>query len=89
MLGGMAKNVYDGIFQNYIGFTIYDLFFVFVFVFFHSRLGVMGNSGLESPISYEYFRKISMPALVLIQACMVSQNDAVYKELALTILMNA
>ncbi len=32
VLGGMTKNLYHGIFQNYTGFTVYDSFF-----FMHDR----------------------------------------------------
>lgn len=32
---------------------------------------------------YEYYRKTLMSTIVLIQACIASQNDAVYKEVAL------
>lgn len=38
-------------------------------------------------MSYRYCRKQLMSTLVLIQACMVAQNDAVYKEVALMIVM--
>ncbi len=35
VLGGMTKNLYHGIFQNYTGFTVYDGIY-----FFHAWLGV-------------------------------------------------
>ncbi len=35
VLGGMAKNVYQGIFQNYTGFTVYGVLFYF---FMHDRV---------------------------------------------------
>lgn len=38
-------------------------------------------------IRYEYYRKTLMSTIALIQACIASQNDAVYKEVALMFAM--
>ncbi len=44
-LGGMTKNVYHGIFQNYSGFTVYDGIF-----FMHDRVEILQQIDLECPI---------------------------------------
>lgn len=47
--GGVTKHLYYGIFQNYIGFVVYDFFLSF----FHARLGAAARS--KSADSSELF----------------------------------